>query len=291
MGELLLENAKLLEIIRNNGQETSDFVSMIELLIGLPYKIVLVEEDNLMEIFQELFIQRNNEDVKIINKLSEKLFSYKQRTEFDQLSSIIKNLEKEESNSFREILFNNKYFDEQVNIISYMDESIIKTSLRNIYSLEDLKIILLLFAKRLEEIESFIQELRIILCDIVFDEEIVKSIEELNDGFNSRKNEIIFHLFFIQKDIPIIISQGISGYQNIGTAMSLDCSPERNRVTVREKLIKSINGKEINCELHTKMERLSTNPPDRIYFCPCIPIGTRKDLDGKIFIFKVTKHA
>lgn len=291
MGEVLLENETMLQVLRSEGKEKSDFISIIELLKKLPYKIVLVEEENVMEIYQEFFDQRNDEDVKIINRLFEKISSYKQRNEFNQLLNRLKSLEKEESNSFKEILINNKYFDEHVNLISYADQSLLETSLRNIYGLEDLKIIFLLFTKRLDQIESFAQEMKAILYHIVFDEDIEKSIEELNDGFDSRKNEIIYHLYCIQNDIPHIISQGTSGYQNIGNAMSIDCSPERDRNTVREKLVKFIDGKEVNCELHTKMDRLSTNPPDRIYFCPSVPTGTRKDLDGKMYIYKITKHA
>ncbi|MGR7911447.1 hypothetical protein ACU64V_18890 [Lysinibacillus capsici] len=292
MGEMLLDNNKFLEVIKGNSVNISEFVSVIELLKDISYKVLIQQENNsLMNIYNELYTNKN-EDVKIISKLFEKLFSFKEPTEFNQILLRVINLGREESISFKEILLNNGYFDDYINIITYANESIPEGSLRNVNNYEDLKTALLLFTNRFREINSFTNELRVILSHIVFDEDIDKSIEELNDGFDNRKNEIIYHLYCIQREIPNIISQEIRGYQNIGSAMSLDCSPERSREIVKDKLVKVINGgKEINCELHTKMEKISTRAPDRIYFCPCIPVGTDHELDGKIYIYKITKHA
>lgn len=292
MGEMLLDNNRFLEVIKGNSENISEFVLVIELLKKISYKVLLKHEnDSLIEIYNELYTNKND-DVKLISKLFEKLFSIKEPSEFDPILSRVINLGKEESNSFKEILLNNAYFDDHINIITYKNESILENSLRNIGNYEDLKTILLLFTKRFNEINRFTNEIRTILSHIIFDENIDKSIEELNDGFDKRKNEIIYHLYCIQREIPNIISQEIRDYQNIGSAMSLDCSPERSREIVKEKLVKVISeGKEINCELHTKMERLSTNAPDRIYFCPCVPDGTGDELDGRIYIYKITKHA
>ena len=275
-GELLLENGFFLQMLKGTEQEKNNFIPIIDLLKELRYKIVLIEDDNLMDIFQELYIQRNNEDVKIINRLIEKLSCYKDSNEFNRLLSSVKRLETEESNSFKEILYDNMFFDEQINTITYMNDTIMDTNLRNIFDLEDLKIILLLFTKGTKEIVTFTQEIKKILNHMVFDEGIERSIEELNDGFELRRNEIIYHLFYIQKDIPNIVAQGFKDYRNIGNAMSLSCSPERDRNIVKEKLTKIIDGKEVNCELHTKMGKLTTKPPDRIYFCPSIPTGVRE---------------
>jgi hypothetical protein len=133
--------------------------------------------------------------------------------------------------------------------------------------------------------------LNIILSELEFDEDIIVSIEELSDGFEMRKNEIIYHLYCIHKEIPMILRDGHRDYQNIGRQMSLDCSPERNRKIVNNKLRKILNGITVNCELHTKMRRLSSNAPDRIYFCPSLPDSMNVTMAGKIYIYKITKHA
>ncbi|MBZ3765973.1 hypothetical protein [Bacillus cereus] len=287
MGKMVLKNEKFLELLNGSENELSDFVSTLQLLRKLSYTVILSDQ-LLEEIYDVLHISKKKEDIKIINKIFEKMFSYVETTEHAECIRKLDILAKEESNSFKEILRNDEYFDHDLNEIGYMLD--IGINLRNIFEVEHLKQVLLLFSKRVHDIDGFIKELKIILSEVAFDENLESSIEELNDGFDARKNEIIYHLYCIQNEIPKIISGHISGYQNIGDAMSLDCSPERNRETVKQKLIKQVNGIDINCELHTKMKRMSTKAPDRIYFCPCVPEGIDSEIEGKILIYKITKH-
>lgn len=133
--------------------------------------------------------------------------------------------------------------------------------------------------------------MKIILQKLIFDEDIVESIRKLNDGFDLRKKEIIYHLYYIEKQIPEILGSSPNDYQSIGNKMAIDCSPERSRKTVNSQLRKIVNNISVNCELHTKMKVISSNPPDRIYFCPSLPEETGRDMAGKIYIYKISKHA
>lgn len=287
MGKMVLKNETFLELLKGSENKLSDFVSILELLKELSYTVILSDQF-VEEIYNVLGTSKGKEDIKIINKIFEKMFRHVEMKEQNDYIRKINNLVKEESNSFKEILRNEKYFDHDVNEIGYMLD--IGVNLRNIFEVELLKQVLLLFSKRINDINDFVQELKLIFPDVVFDENLEKSMEELNDGFDVRKNEIIYHLYCIQREIPEIISRGISGYKNIGEVMSVDCSPERSRGTVKDKLTKQVNGVDINCELHTKMKIVSTKAPDRIYFCPCIPKGIDSELEGKILIYKITKH-
>jgi len=288
MGEMVLKNEMFLELLDCNDDRLSDFVSVIELLKNLSYRVIL-SEDLLEEIYELLYKKcKTNEDIKILSRLFDKMFSYLQSSDFEQHSEDIGKLLKEESNSLKDVLDKDGYFDHNIVKIGYMLN--VGAGLRNVSGIEELRKVLLIFSKRVDNIKDFVTELRIILSEIIFDEDIEKSIEELNDGFAVRKGEIIFHLYCIQKEIPKIIEQNITDYQNIGDSMSLDCSPERDREIVKKHLTKQISGNNINCELHTKMRRISNKAPDRIYFCPCVPNGNGEDILGKILIYKITKH-
>lgn len=287
MGNMVLKNEMFLTLLRNNDNQLTEFVSILEMLKNLSYQVIL--SDQLLEkIYEELHVLKHKEDIKIINKIFEKMFNCLDSSDHEQHIKNIGNLGREESASFKEILINDSYFDHDITKIGYMLD--VGVNLRNISEINGLTKVLLLFSKRIDDIEEFVKELKIILSEIIFDENIEDSMEELNDGFNIRKNEIIYHLYCIQNEIPKIINQNINGYQNIGDSMSLNCSPERNRTTVKNKLTKQVNGADINCELHTKMNRLSAKAPDRIYFCPSIPKGISKEISGKILIYKITKH-
>jgi len=200
----------------------------------------------------------------------------------------INDLIKEESSSFKDILENGANFNHNFNTMCFRFN--LNKGFRNVFTTEELIQSLLLFCQRIDDIISFVNELKIILTELVFDEDIAASMEELSDGFILRKGEIIYHLYCIYNEIPKILCNGYVGYENIGRQMSIVCSPERNRDKVNEKLKKDINGKSVNCELHTKMKRLTDNAPDRIYFCPSVPDGTG-EVCGKIFVYKITKHA
>lgn len=96
--------------------------------------------------------------------------------------------------------------------------------------------------------------------------------------------------------MPALIKKyGVLDNNSLGDMMSIPCSPERNRTTVENKLTKKAdNGKMIKCELHTKMDKIGSKKPDRIYFCASVPDKTKVnnvDLSGKIYVYKITEHA
>lgn len=288
MGNLALNNEDFLEILTSKEEVLSDFVPILQLLKNLSYRCYLLKHDNLTEIFKVLYERyKSNEDIKIISKFMEQIMSYSEGLDYDELVNEINDLIIAETNSFSEALEDNSKFNFQIRKIGF--NLSLDSGLRNCTSLEELIMVLLLFCKRLNDISSFLSEIKTILSDLIFDENIVDSIEELSDGFELRRTEIIYHLYCINNEIPIIIRDGYRGYQSIGNQMSIDCSPERNRDTVNNKLKKVINGINVNCELHTKMKNISNNAPDRIYFCPSLPVGIG-DKSGKIFIYKITKH-
>lgn len=130
----------------------------------------------------------------------------------------------------------------------------------------------------------------------MFDIEIEKSMEKLEAGFLTRRHEILYHLYRIHEEMPALIKKyGVLGNNSLGDMMSIPCSPERNRTTVENKLTKKAdNGKMIKCELHTKMDKIGSKKPDRIYFCASVPDNTKVnnvDLSGKIYVYKITEHA
>ena len=288
---LAIENDKFLDIIQSNGIKLKDCISILEILKEFPYKFVLLQENiSLTLIYARIYSNgKKNEDLKILSKMLEKYFDYFSIADYDDLKMEIDSLINIEANNFDDILNNNSVFHYEIEKIGFNLDT--NTGLRNISTIDDLKKVLLLFCKNSNDIGVFIDKINIILSSLVFDEDIITSIEGLNDGFDLRVNEIIYHLHCIQKEVPDIL--GINphcGYREIGNRMSLDCSPERARGIKNAKLIKTINGIEINCELHTKMRTISHHPPDRIYFCPSLPDGIDGDMTGKIYIYKITKH-
>lgn len=287
---LVMENCVFFDILKSEQSELSEFISIVEMLKKSSYKIILSNEVYLEEIYEELYKKsKYNEDIKLISIVFERVFNCIDNMEYEKIITEINDIIKNESSSFEKILANNETFDHMVKKVGFKLN--INSGIRNISSLIELKEVLLLFCKGKNNINEFINEIKNILNEVVFDDNIVESIEKLSDGFDLRKNEIIYHLYVIENEIPSILKSNPSGYIDIGSQMSIDCSPERNRTVVESKLKKYINGVEVNCELHTKMKRLSSNPPDRIYFCPQLRRETGIDNEGKIFIYKITKHA
>lgn len=286
---LLVENNIFLEMIKSKN-EISDFVSIIELLRTKAYKISLAIDDSLQDIYLQIHDKsRCNDDIRLISKFLEKNSEYLEIEKHNELVSIIYELLEVESKSIKHILDSVEHFDYKNKLIGYRFD--LKEGIRNISNLEELKRIFLILCMEKDNIEEFINEIKMILDTIIFDEDIEASLKNLNDGFDKRKNEIIYHLYVIYTEIPVILASGISDYRGIGQALSIDCSPERSRTTVNNKLTKIVNRCEINCELHTKMKRLSSNAPDRIYFSPKLPKEVGKEKEGKIFVYKITKHA
>ncbi|HHX60680.1 MAG TPA: hypothetical protein GX707_08195 [Epulopiscium sp.] len=185
-------------------------------------------------------------------------------------------------------LADNALFRRDLKMVAYRLDGV--EGIRNIIGMQGFKQVLLIFCDNKKNISEFIEKIKIILYSLCFDEDIVESMRHLNDGFENRKKEIIYHLYCIDNEILKIMKQIPQGYREIGDRMSIDCSPERSRDIVRSSLTKEINGIDVNCELHTKMKRLTSNAPDRVYFCPQLPMEIGEN-GGQTYIYKITKHA
>lgn len=286
---IIIENETFLKIIDGDKEELDKFIAIAQMLIELSYRISLENNTRLEEIWNVIGKKyKKDENIKIINKVLERETDYISVEEHNVMIKNISDLAKEENESFKKTLEEPNLFRMDLKVIGYNLSEIV--GYRNILNLEKLKKVLLLFCKEIRDITDFIKKVKIILEPTLFDKDIVKSIENLNDGFEKRKGEIIYHLFHIDKEIPQILAENIHSYKEIGERMTIDCTRERKRETVDRQLIKNINGTDVNCELHSKMKRLSGKAPDRIYFCPELPTSVGKEDMGKIYIYKITGH-
>lgn len=62
---------------------------------------------------------------------------------------------------------------------------------------------------------------------------------------------------------------------------------------MKNKLTKEADNGVIKCELHTKMDKIGSNKPDRVYFCASVPEGIKignRSLGGRIYVYKITQH-
>lgn len=273
-----------------DADELKEFVSILEIIRKLSYKVTIKNDDYISEIYEIIrYDFKKNEDIRIINKLLEKNFNFLEIIDYDKKILDIQNVAANESSCFKSILVLNESFNFNFRDIAYKVGEELKV--RNVSSVDCLSQVLIASCQRLNNPSDFAREITIILHDIIFDEDIVDSIDRLNDGFNLRKQEILYHLYCIYKEIPEILNRGYQGYKDIGLQMTINCSPERNRQTVRNKLSLKINGIDVNCELHTKMDVISSKSPDRVYFCPALPVECGDEVGGKTFIYKITAHA
>lgn len=179
----------------------------------------------------------------------------------------------------------------------YLIYNSVRQNIRNVSSKLDLIESLICNVDELSSIEEFIKYVRKMFKDqIIFDEDIESSMRNLSNGYDARKREIIYHLYCLYVEIPRTLSLGISDYINIGKSLSIDCSPERSREIVSKNLIKSITNpckpdveEKIQCELHTKMRKIGSTKPDRIYFSPNTDVSI-PEMNQKIYIYKITAH-
>ncbi len=284
MEKLIINNDIFSEMLSSNDIES--FINISEVLDNMSYNLIF-SYTNIESVFDNIMKVEDRENRAIINKRLEKHSEYIYEEEYIGYVTQLESLKNEETYTIHDVLLENKYFDNFNFLLSFNWKE--NYHIRNITSYDSLLDILILFSSRHDDIVSFTNSLDFIPF-FVLDHEIDKSLKNLNDGFDQRRNEILYHLYCIAKEIPSIINQGFNDYDSIGKQLTLSCSPERNRDTVKEKLIKKIDEKNINCELHTKMRRISSNAPDRIYFCPSVPVGVHKDWDNKIYIYQITAH-
>ena len=287
---MLIDNNDLLALINSlgTGLKEDDFISLLEYLYRGRYQIALYEHDSIDAIYEKIYEYKFSEDVKIISQLIDRLVCYLSEDEFKTQEFSLSYLGNKEGRTIKEIITRKAIFDYEVKYIKYSLYE--KSTVRMINKVEDVKEILFIFLKEKRTAAEVIDGIKIITGNLVFDEEILYSIEKLNDGFESRKLEIIYHLYCIDNEVPVIIQSGVSGYAEIGNQLSIDCSPERNRETVGRELSKELEGHRLNCELHTKMDTLSARAPDRIYFCPNVPDNFSELYKGKVYIYKISNH-
>lgn len=288
MNNIIFNNNNILDFLKNDEVSNDDYVLILQLIKELSFTVEINNNiDTLMKIYEELAVTRNyNENKKIISILLEKYSRFIELDEYNNRLKEVNSLIDKESKEFKDVIRESFIFDSQNGMIGF-DIDDLGEGIRHARNTNELKEVLLILALKHEKIKDFMDDVFIILENIIFDEDIIDGIGKLNDGFKNRKNEIIYHLYCIDREVPEIISRNITGYREIGEQMTISCSPESRRY---DELRKYIDGNFINCELHTKMKRLSAKAPDRIYFCPNMPKYILKEDNRNIFIYKITKH-
>ncbi|CEI72721.1 hypothetical protein [Romboutsia hominis] len=289
MKNIILDNNSMLKFLENEDTLNDDFTLMLELIKKLSFTVDInhSDQDTLIKIYEELYMTEDyNENKKSISILLEKYSNCIYQDEYTERINELNLLINTESKEFKDILKDTFIFDIGKGLIGFdIDE--VNSGIRHAKDINEMKEVLLILSLRHEEIEKFMLDVENILDTLIFDEDIIDGIAKLNDGFENRKKEIIYHLYCIDTQIPKIIAMNVKGFREIGEQMTLPCTPESGRY---EELVKVINGKRVNCELHTKMKRMSAKAPDRIYFCPSLPEGVFKEDSRSIFIYKITKH-
>lgn len=290
--EMLLSNATLYHAIE---EQTLDAVlDILEELKNVSGRCTLSESDY-EKLIDFIYTHHRREDCIQLSRMLEKEMARKHiimdgeryQSEREKLNKRIQT----EAASLKEILDEDGVFDFSYPVISCEEHK----AIRCVYQLSELQDILIIFGNAIESIEEFVSYLALIYKELVFDDKIKNTIEHLEAGFAYRRKEILYHLYCIEKEIPaLFLKYGPMDNQTLGSRMSIPCSPERSRKTVKLELTKQADQAELVCEMHTKMKKIGTRAPDRIYFCARVPKGITidgKDISEKLYIYKITRHA
>lgn len=291
--ELLINCEVFLRILKDGGPE--ELYDVLGYLDRFPHLHVFTCDETLNEIYNFLFSKRRDEKYRPISRWldrtknkGETLIVFSNEMFHEKEAQLIL-LTAEESQSLKGILLNNEFFQYETAIASLNNGM----AIRDIHNIESVKRLLILLSLSMETVHAFIGMLSRTFDKLIFDEDIEASIKTLEAGFEYRKKEILYHLYCIDKEIPVLL-KNYSGDKEIGKYMSIPCSPEKTREVVEHKLVKRIDGKEIKCELHTKMRRIGNRKPDRIYFSPRVDehILSMEGIDmiEKIYIYKIGEH-
>lgn len=290
---ILMTSRKLCEAILK--KDVRRILNILEYLDRFPHEYVF-SESGMGELWNLLYQNRRDEDCKLLSRRLEKTYEQgrKQITwsedvycrKYDEITKLCA----KESNCMKDILTGDHYFCvDNYKLCLEMAEA-----LRYVCSQQELKEVLVLFGLSISREKEFADYIRRVYAGLWFDEDIESSLKRLEAGLSERKSEILYHLYCIESEVPIIKKNGCSDNQAIGDAMSIDCSPERNRKLVSHELTKRLpENKEIVCELHTKMKKIGSRPPDRIYFCADVQKDIQingESLAGGIYIYKITHH-
>lgn len=281
----LIADKQILEIndiIDNIGQFHSDFVLDEEFINELYETLYQNKREDGSRGFS-LFLDRRNRGRSTI-QMNQALYEM-QKERLAELS-------KHEAENIKTILYHKAEFSRNEHVIGIGEGD----SMRWILTKDAFYQVMTLFGDGIEGLHEFTEFIKLLYKEVVFDSDIEDSMKRLEAGFAIRRHEILYHLYCIQKEIPQIIREyGMQDNQSLGEKMSIPCSPEKKRAIVDKKLTKTAdNGKKITCELHTKMQKLGSQKPDRIYFCAKVPEGISVEGDtigGKIYVYKITEHA
>ncbi len=290
--DMLLSNATLCDAIQNQELDTVlDLLEELKRYSG----VCILSESRYEELIDFIYTHHREEDCIRLSRLLEKEMARGQivmdgpRYETEK-REILRHCELETA-VFQEALEGEGDFDASYLVVCCEDQE----GLRYVFQTEELQKVMILLEDSTDSLLEFSQDLPVLYRELVFDKKIKDSMERLEAGFLCRRKEILHHLYCIQKEIPDLLHKyGPMDNQSLGDRMSVSCSPERSRKTVKNELTKQADHGEIVCEMHTKMKKIGTRPPDRIYFCASVPKGIqidKKDLSEKIYIYKITKHA
>ena len=292
--DILLDTQNILAYIKRS--EMASINNVIDCASEFERNYIL-DETCISRVYEELYKRRHEEECRIFSKFLDRNKRNNcsvsiEQAEYDRVNKRLSKLNKEEERDIEAILYKGLYFKKDEYKLAICQGE----SLRQIMCEDDFYQVMTLFGDGINDLSKFTNYINKLYNKLVFDTDIEDSMKRLEAGFQVRRHEILYHLYCIQKEIPNIIQQGaVPDNQSIGNQMSIACSPERNRKLVDKILTKKVDyDKKLVCELHTKMNKIGGRIPDRIYFCASVPKDTvlnGQNLEGKIYIYKITKHA
>lgn len=250
------------------------------------------------QLFENVYQNRRNEECILLSRKLErrnrngKVQIVFNDQEYQQKMAELLKMMAEESDDLYEILCQNGKFTGGNYLLRYYSGR----EIRNVDSAEKIKRAFIIFGNSIGNEKEFAEHIVKVYDGLYFDKEIEASLCKLEAGIKVRRGEILYHLYCIEAEIPEILKED-SNLENrsLGERMTVPCSPERSRDTVKNELTKKADADgKIKCELHTKMKKIGNRKPDRIYFCAKVPEGIKlngESMDGKIYIYKITEHA
>lgn len=271
--------------------------SVLEKLDTFENQYILPQEGQ-EKLFENIYLNRRNEECILLSRKLERqnrngkvqiVFS---NGEYQQKIDELLKMTAVESDDLHEILCQNGNFTNGNYLLRYYSGR----EVRNVDSAEKIKRAFIIFGNSIDNEKEFAEHIVRVYDGLCFDKEIEASLCKLEAGIEARRGEILYHLYCIETEIPENLKKDKNlDNRTLGERLTVPCSPERSRETVKNELTKQADGNgKIKCELHTKMKKIGNRKPDRIYFCAKVPDGIKLDgkpMDGKIYIYKITEHA
>jgi len=147
--------------------------------------------------------------------------------------------------------------------------------------------------------DAFTKDMQECFKYVSFHPDVKRTLNTLNNNFNSIISEIITHLSCLSNYYPDFCMHRKNGDSNrvIGEQFKLktgiDCSPQGSRGSVKALTKEFYNealkrNEQLCCEMHTKFKKANRQPlkQDRIYFHP----GKDGVMDGKVLVIHIGKH-